>query len=124
MEDKPDVIVDEQTWQAINDPAAADSFARRLFILKQTIDSGPEGVGEAGETLLASIEAAYLHTEAHRAALRLYALSLTGHLKPQDEPVRLINGAIERGMAQIELAGKGSAKKKRRRRFGLRAGRV
>ncbi len=115
MEDKPDVLVEEEIWQAIDDPATADSFARRLFILKQTIESGADGVKEAGETLLASIAAAYLHTEAHRAALRLYVLSLTGHLKPQDEPVRLINEAIRRGMAQIEIAGKGRAKKKGRR---------
>jgi hypothetical protein len=56
---------------------------------------------------LSSIEAAYLHTSAHKAALKLYLLLLTGHLKPEDEPLQLINGAIERGAAQIKLEGKG-----------------
>ncbi|HEY9282700.1 MAG TPA: hypothetical protein VIP46_04520 [Pyrinomonadaceae bacterium] len=115
MKDCQDLLIDESIWQAINDPATADWLARRLFVLKKTIESGPEGVKEAGETLLASIESAYLHTEAHGAALRLYVLSLTGHLKPEDEPVRLINEAINRGTARIESEGKGSAKKKRRR---------
>ena len=112
MENQPDLLVDEQTLQAINNPATADGVARRLFVLKQVIDSGPNGVKEASETLLASIEAAYLHTEAHRAALRLYVMSLTGQLKPQDEPLRLINEAIKRGTAQIEIERKG--RKKRR----------
>ena len=115
MENQPDVLIDESTWQAINDPVMAESVARRLFVLKQTIDSGPDGIRKAGETLLASIEAAYLHTEARRAALKLYVLSLTGHLKPQDEPLQLINAAIKRGAAQVELERKGRAKKKRRR---------
>lgn len=115
MKDCQDLLVDESTWQAINDPATADCIARRLFILKQTIGGGPEGVREAAETLLASIEAAYLHTEAHRAARRLYVMSLTGQLKPQDEPLQLINGAIKRGTARIESERKGRAKKKRRR---------
>lgn len=115
MENQPDLLVDEQTWQTINDPATADSFARTLFFLKQSIESSPNGVREASEMLLANIEAAYLHTEAHRAALRLYLLSLTGQLKPEDEPVQLIDGAIKRGTARIESERKGRAKKKKRR---------
>jgi hypothetical protein len=65
--------------------------------------------------LLANIESAYLHTDAHRAALKLYLLSLTGRLKPEDEPLQLINNAIERGLAQLELTGKTRAGKKSRR---------
>lgn len=101
MEGCPDLLVDEETWRAINDPKTAESIARSLFVLKETIDSGPEGAKEASEVLLANIESVYLQTEAHRAALKLYLLSLTGHLKPQDEPLQLINGAIERGRAQV-----------------------
>lgn len=114
MKDCQDLLIDEAAWQAIDDPATADCIARRLFILKQAIERGPEGVREAGEALMASVEAAYLHTEAHRAALRLYVLSLTGHLNPEDEPVRLISGAIRRGAARLELEGKGRAKKRSR----------
>ncbi len=110
-----DLLIDEQTWQAINDSKTAESIARALFILKETIDSSPNGAREASDALLANIESAYLHTEAHRAALKLYLLSLTGRLKPQDEPLQLINGAIERGIAQNRVAVKGRAAGKRRR---------
>ena len=109
------MLIDEETWQAIHNPKTADLIARRLFVIREAIDSGPEGAREASSAILADIEAAYLHTDAHRAALRLYLLSLTGQLKPEDEPLQLINGAIERGVTRIELEKKGRAKRKRRR---------
>lgn len=115
MEDCQDLLIKEETWQAIDDPNTAEYIARTLFILKEKIESGPEGIREASAAILANIEAAYLQTDAHRAAVKLYLLSLTGHLKPEDEPLRLINGAIERGARQVELAKKGTAKGKRRR---------
>ncbi len=115
MKDCQDLLIDEETWQTIDDPKTAEYIARALFILKERIDDGPDGAREASEAILANIEAAYLHTDAYRAALKLYLLSLTGHLKPEDEPLQLINGAIERGVRQVELAGEGSAKGKRRR---------
>jgi hypothetical protein len=109
-----DLLIDEETWEAIGDPATAEFIARRLFVLKQAIDGGADGAKEASAAVAAYIEAAYLHTEAHRAALRLYLLSLTGLLKPQDEPLQLINGAIKRGLAATSAARKGRATKKRR----------
>jgi hypothetical protein len=108
------LLIDAETWEAIGDPDTADYIALRLFVLKEAIDGKPGGATEAVEIIQANIEAAYLHTEAHRAALRLYLLSLTGRLKPQDEPLRLINAAIKRGAAQMETARKGRAWKKRR----------
>jgi hypothetical protein len=118
MDECQDLLIDERTWRAINDPKTAEYIARRLFVLKEAIESGPEGVREASEVILANIESAYLHTDAHRAALGLYLLSLTGQLKPEDEPLRLINGAIERGRAQVELA------RKEKRRGGVSRKRV
>ncbi|MET0624280.1 MAG: hypothetical protein ABW250_14950, partial [Pyrinomonadaceae bacterium] len=115
LENYQDLLIDEQTWQAIDDPKTAEYFARKLFVIKEAIDSGPDGAREASEAILVNIEAAYLHTEAHRAAVRLYLLSLTGRLEPRDEPLQLINEAIKRGASQVERAGKGSAKGKRRR---------
>lgn len=53
------------------------------------------------ESLTCGIEKAYLRTEAHRAALKLYTLSLLGYLRPQDEPLRLLNEAIARGEAEM-----------------------
>lgn len=114
LENHQDLLIDEQTWRAIGDAKTADFIAHGLFILKRAIDSGPDGAREASDAISANIEAAYLHTDAHRAALRLYLLSLTGELKPEDEPLRLINGAIERGEARIEVARKAGAQRKRR----------
>lgn len=99
----------------IDDPATADSIAHRLFALKEAIDGGARGAKEASDAILADIKEAYLHTDAHGAALRLYLLSLAGQLKPQDEPLQLINGAIERGLATMGAARAGRATKKRRR---------
>jgi hypothetical protein len=115
MDDCRDLLIDEEPWQAIDDPKTAGYIARRLFVIREAIDGGADGAREASEVILANIEAAYLHTDAHRAALRLYLLSLTGQLRPEDEPLRLINGAIERGARLIEVAGRGRAKGKRRR---------
>lgn len=114
MADCQGLLIDEETWRAIDDPKTAEWITRVLFVIKEAIESGPDGVGEASEVILANIEAAYLHTEAHRAALGLYMLSLTGRLKPEDEPLRVINGAIVRGRAKVELA-KTKAKGKKRR---------
>jgi hypothetical protein len=115
MKDCQDLLIDEQTWQAIHNPATADSIALELFSLKAAIDSGPDGAKEASAALLANIEATYLHTDAHRAALKLYLLSLTGQLKPEDEPLQLINAAIKRGMTRIDVARKGKTRSKRQR---------
>lgn len=97
------LLADELMWRAILEPslcedsAGVEALARLLFTLKKAIDSGPEGAMRASETLLNGIELIYLHTDAHRAALKLYVLSLEGNLKPQDEPLKLINAAVERG---------------------------
>lgn len=115
MADCQDLLIDEDTWQAIDDPKTAEYIARTLFVLKERIDSGPDGAREASEAILVNIKAAYLHTDAHRVAVELYLLSLTGRLRPQDEPLQLINEAIKRGTSQVERAGNGSAKRKRRR---------
>lgn len=96
-------LVDEEDWAAILEPAlcqnaaTVEHLARLLFTIKSAIDSGPEGARQASKTLLDGIESIYLHTNAHKAAVKLYVLSLEGHLKPQDEPLNLINAALERG---------------------------
>ncbi len=97
-----DSIADLETWINIiepelsKDPAAVEFLARLLFIIKKEINSGPEGVIRASQILLNGIGVVYLYTNSHKAALKLYVLSLEGTLKPQDEPLNLINAAIER----------------------------
>lgn len=116
-----DSLADDETWISILEPelckdsAAVESLARLLFIIKREINTGPEGVIRASEILTNGIEVIYLYTDTHKAAVKLYLLSLTGYLKPQDEPLQLINNAIKRGMVSIvpEIK-KGTLKKTRR----------
>lgn len=83
------LLADDVTWNAILKPAlcqdadAVDVLARLLFTIKKAIDTDQEGVTQASQTLLNGIELIYLHTNAHKAALKLYVLSLEGTLKPQ-----------------------------------------
>ena len=97
------LLADDLTWRAILEPSlcqdsgAVEALARLLFTLKRAIDSGPEGALRASRTLLEGIELIYLHTNTHKAALKLYLLSLEGNLKPRDEPLQLVNAAIKRG---------------------------
>lgn len=97
-----DFLADDETWLNILEPelckdsGAVESLARLLFIIKKEVNSGPEGVIRASKVLSTGINTMYLYTNAHKAALKLYLLSLEGELKPQDEPLNLINAAIER----------------------------
>ena len=86
------------------EPDAADALARLFDSLRQAIDSGLSGINQTREVLLTAVELAYLHSGAHASALRLYRLSLAGHLKVQDEPVRLINAAIARSARSVRAA--------------------
>lgn len=113
-------LVEHEDWAAVLEPAlcqdsaAVECLARLLFTIKKAIENGPSGVEQASKALSAGIESAYLHTDAHRAALKLYLLSLTGRLKPQDEPLQLINGAIKRFDTENSPTKKKSASKKKR----------
>jgi hypothetical protein len=115
------LAVNHDDWAAILEPAlchdatAVEYLARLLFTIKKAIDNGPDGVEQASKALLAGIESAYLYTDAHKAALTLYLLSLTGQLKPQDEPLQLINEAIKRSTIEGELRKKKRASKKKGR---------
>ena len=103
---RQNLLVDKETWEIIlepafcQDPNAVHILTQLLFTLKEAIESGPEGSLRAISTLLDGIERAYLYTAAHKAASKLYLLSLEGNLKPWDEPPQLINAAIERGLAE------------------------
>lgn len=113
-------LIDREDWTAILEPslckdsATVEFLARLLFRIKKAIESGPDGVAQASRALLVGIEVAYLYTDAHKAAQKLYLTSLTGQLKPQDEPLRLINGAIRRGTVEVEPGGKRRKSKKKR----------
>lgn len=116
-----DLVVDHEDWIAILEPAlcqdsaAVECLARLLFTIKKAIETGPDGIAQASRALLVGIESAYLYTDAHRASQKLYLLSLTGQLKPQDEPLQVINAAIKRSAIEGERREKKCASKKNRR---------
>jgi hypothetical protein len=103
IRNKDDSLANDETWIDILEPelckdtAAVESLARLLFILRKEINSGTEGVRRASKILSKGIDVMYLYTDAHKAAIELYVLSLEGELRPQDEPLNLIKAAIERG---------------------------
>jgi hypothetical protein len=120
ISNEEDLLVPSETWVAILEPAlcqdsaAVELLARLLFTLKKAIEDEPDGIRRASSTLTAGIELMYLYTDAHRAALKLYLRSMTGNLKPQDEPLRLINEALKRDV-DSEPARKRRVLKKERR---------
>jgi hypothetical protein len=104
--DSQNLLADDETWTAILEPdlcrnsVAVETLARLLFEIKKAISSGPEGIIQASNTLQNGIEQIYLHTDEHKAALKLFLVSLDGNLKPQDEPLRLVNAALARAVGQ------------------------
>lgn len=79
------------------DEYSAEALAHLFINLREAIAGGLEGIVRTRETLGAAVELSFTHSRAHAAALRLYLLSQEGRLKAEDEPVRLIGAAIERG---------------------------
>jgi len=102
-----DILADDEDWLTFLNPTmckavVAESLTHLLFRIKQAVESGPDGAQRASAALLVGIRSLYLHTAAHEAAVELYLLSLTGDLAPQDEPLQLLNTALERGKAKME----------------------
>jgi hypothetical protein len=112
IRNEDDCFVGSETWKAILEPelckdsAAVECLARLLFIIKKEMNSGADGIVRASKILSNGIEFMYLYTNAHKAAVKLFVISLEGQLKPQDEPLNLISGAIERGNNQVKHARK------------------
>lgn len=96
------LLADDDDWLPFiepafcNNPTAADALAHLLGTIRSAIESGPEGTRRALFTLSDGIRIAYKYTAEHKAALRLYNLSLTGELHPGDDPLTLISGALKR----------------------------
>src|SRR2546423_6227974 len=81
------------------DEHSPEALAHLFIILREAVAGGLEGINRTSSTLAAAVELTFTHSRAHAAALRLYLLSQEGQLKVEDEPVRLINAAIERSTA-------------------------
>jgi hypothetical protein len=87
------------------DEYSPEALAHLFIILRGAIAGGLEGINRTSETLAAAVELTFTHSRAHAAALRLYLLAQEGRLKVADEPVRLIDAAIERNTG-VTNAGK------------------
>src|SRR5262249_30738277 len=118
------LLADQETWEIILDPAfrddpgAADCLAHLLFVLKNAIASGPEGIMRVMNTLQDGIRMVWPYTEEHKLAYEWYEIYLAGHWKPMDEPLQLLEGALERfktkgKAARPRATGQGSKRRKR-----------
>jgi hypothetical protein len=91
----------------------APHFLGQLFTsFRQAIDSGLSGIIETREALAEAVDLIYLHSPEHAAAIDLYRLHLKGELKPDDEPLEMVNAAISRTTARLRRA-KSSRHKRR-----------
>lgn len=88
------------------DARSPEALAHLFIILREAIAGGLEGINRTSDTLAAAIEMTFMHSRVHAAALRLYLLSREGRLKAEDEPVRLISAAIERGTPAVRAGGR------------------
>jgi len=84
-------------------PDAPDLLVHLLVRLKRAVENGIRQASQINETLQVAIELAYLYTEAHAAALKLYTLYQQGELLVRDFPLALINAAIDRSQAGEEF---------------------
>lgn len=83
----------------------APHFLGQLFTsFRQAIDSGLYGIIETRKALAEAIDLIYLHSPEHSAAIDLYRLHLEGEVKPDDEPLDLINAAIYRTTTRLRTA--------------------
>ena len=93
------------------DAHSADALAQLFVIMREAIAGGLEGINRTRETLAAAVELTFTHSRAHAAALRLYMLSQEGQLRVEDDPVRLLGAAIERGTTGARARKSPSAKR-------------
>jgi hypothetical protein len=119
--DEENLLLDRETFASKietilgGDPCAPDALAGLFVELRQAIESGLAGINRTRETLAMGVELAYLHTRAHGAAVRLYHLSQEGQLLVQDEPLTLLDAAIERTAARTDAGSRATHPRRRTR---------
>jgi len=98
----------------LNADEQAPHFLGQLFTsFGQAIDSGLRGINETRKALAEAIDLIYLYSPEHNAAINLYRLHLEGELKPNEEPLEMINAAIDRTTTLQRAAKSASHKRKR-----------
>jgi hypothetical protein len=86
----------DDLWDSVlepfgENPAAAFIFAQTLFLLKQAIQSGPEGGLSVIQALEQGIEKLYPYTDAHKASYKLYLFAVEGKLLPKHDPIVIVD---------------------------------
>jgi len=85
-------------------PEIAEHVARFWFALLEHLGEGPEGVRDARRILNQALRLNYPFTASYRLAYIHYRLSLSGYVKPEDEPEQLLRASIARAKASIAEA--------------------
>lgn len=97
----------------LNADELAPHFLGQLFTsFQRAIDSGLSGIIETRKALAEAIDLIYLYSPEHDAASNLYRLHLEGALRPDDEPLDLINAAINRTTTHLRSAKSSGHKRK------------
>jgi hypothetical protein len=95
-------------------PELAEHVARIWFALLEHLGDGTEGVRNARSILNQALRLIYPFTASYRLAYRHYRLSLSGLVKPDDEPEQLLRASIARAKASIAEAREAKRKLKDR----------
>jgi hypothetical protein len=85
-----------------NDSGAAESFAQVMFDLRNVVASWPQDTRFIETACNEGIKMAYLYSDEHKLAFQLYELYLTRHLKPNNEPRVVLEGALESGALEVK----------------------
>jgi hypothetical protein len=110
LPDETDAYFDRENLEItidllLNADEHAAHFLGQLFTsFRQAIDSGLQGINETRRALAETIDLIYLHSPEHDAAINLYRLHLEGELKPDDEPLEVINAAIKRTTTRLRTS--------------------
>lgn len=115
-------LIFDQEWLASSiesilkgDEDAPETMARVFISFRDAIRGGLRGMNQLDEALLATIEIIYLQSRAHVAALKLYVLAQEGHVRVEDEPLRVLGAAIARSRKSAERAASKARGRVRRR---------
>jgi hypothetical protein len=107
QESRKQLWPDEDEWldffrdHLCGHPELAEQVARIWFALLEHLSQGPEGVRNARLILKQALRLTYPFTSSYRLAYRHYRLSLSGYVKPADEPGQLLTPSITRARASI-----------------------
>ncbi|MGH9760425.1 MAG: hypothetical protein ACREAC_06235, partial [Blastocatellia bacterium] len=82
-------------------PELAEQVARIWYTLLKHLGEGPEGVRNARLILKQALRLTYPFTSSYRLAYKHFRLSLSGGVKPADEPKVLLGESINRARETI-----------------------